>query len=832
MNDKQIHISAANSRRSTVWPEIKMTWSGFIERIRTPHRTAETYDAFMAMTKPEQDDLKDVGGFVGGTLKNNRRKAANVLSRDLITLDMDNIPAGEAHHIDAKIQMLFGCAYAIYSTRKHSSYKPRLRVIIPTDRPMGPDEYEPISRKVAEMIGMAYADPTTFQGERLMYWPSCSSDSEYFYKAQDGGFLRADAILAMYADWHDVSQWPHIPGQTPQDHAKLAQKQGDPLTKTGVVGAFCRSYTIQDAMDRFIPESYEATDQPNRYTYRGGSTAGGAIIYDDKFLYSYHATDPCSGKLVNAFDLVRIHLYGDQDDEAKPGTPTTRLPSYLAMTGLAVEDPTVRLILTSERLEKAKEDFNLPQPAPGQAGGPDDPQEAPTGVEAPQDTAWLAEIDVDRQTGKVLSSSKNMRLIIRKDPALAGKVALDEFANRGVALGALPWNQTPGKRNWSDTDDAGIRDYLETVYRISGKEKIYDALLLEAHKNRFDEIKDYLTGLSWDGQPRLDTLFIDYLGAEDNPYTRAVARKSLSAAVARAMCPGTKYDHMPILAGPQGIGKSTLLLKLGREWYSDSLTTFEGKEAAEMIQGVWINEIGELNGLNRSETNAVKQFLSKVEDLFRVPYGRRTEVFKRRCVFFGTSNDDEFLKDRTGNRRFWPIDCAVQTPKKSIWDDLEREVPQIWAEATERWRAGEPLYLTGEVEEISKRVQAAHMETSSKQGLIEEYLAKPLPANWDSLDIAARRMWFTGYNQGGAVDIFKRRRVSAIEVWCECLGKDEGAIKRQDSVEINGILRGLDGWHPLKSSARFGPYGTQRGYQRDQTELDEIAQDITKNKIS
>lgn len=811
MNDKELRISAANSRKATFWPELKTTWSGFLSRIERPQRTAETYESFMAMSLADQNELKDVGGFVGGTLAGHRRKAANVTGRDLITLDMDNIPPGEAPQIDAKIQMIFGCAYAIYSTRKHSSYKPRLRVIIPTDRTMTPDEYEPISRKVAEMIGMAYADPTTFQGERLMYWPSCSADSDYYYKAQDGGFLRADAILAMYADWHDISQWPHVAGQSPQDHARLAQKQGDPLTKPGVVGAFCRSYTIQDAMDRFIPESYDATDQANRYTYRGGSTAGGAVIYDDKFLYSHHATDPCSGKLANAFDLVRIHLYGDQDDDTKPGTPTNRLPSYLAMTGLAIEDPTVKTILTTQRMEQAKEEFNLPEAA---------------------DTDWLQKIDVNPQTSKILSTTKNMRLIIQNDPTLAGKIALDEFANRGVATGGLPWNQTPGKRNWSDTDDAGIRDYLETIYAISGKEKIYDALLLEAHKNRFDEIKDYLTGLSWDGQPRLDTLFIDYLGAEDNPYTRAVARKSLSAAVARAMCPGTKYDHMPILAGPQGIGKSTLLLKLGREWYSDSLTTFEGKEAAEMIQGVWINEIGELNGLNRSETNAVKQFLSKVEDLFRVPYGRRTEVFKRRCVFFGTSNDDEFLKDRTGNRRFWPIDCAIQAPTKSIWDDLEREVHQIWAEAAERWRAGEPLYLTGEVEEISKRVQAAHMETSSKQGLIEEYLAKPIPANWEDLDIAARRMWFIGYNQGGAVDTIKRRRVSAIEVWCECLGKDEGAIKRQDSVEINGILRGLDGWHPLKSSARFGPYGTQRGYQRDQTALDEAAQEIIQNRKS
>src|SRR5690606_27399889 len=135
---------------------------------------------------------------------------------------------------------------------------------------------------------------------------------------------------------------------------------------------------------------------------------------------------------------------------------------------------------------------------------------------------------------------------------------------------------------------------------------------------------------------------------------------------------------------------------LGHRWYSDSLQTFEGKEASEMIQGVWLNEVGELTGMSRSEANAVKQFLSRTEDIYREPFGRRTKAFPRRCVFFGTTNDAEFLKDRTGNRRFWPVDVGVQTPSKNVFQQLELEVEMIFAEAFVYWQLGEPLYLTGE----------------------------------------------------------------------------------------------------------------------------------------
>jgi len=315
--------------------------------------------------------------------------------------------------------------------------------------------------------------------------------------------------------------------------------------------------------------------------------------------------------------------------------------------------------------------------------------------------------------------------------------------------------------------------------------------------------------------PRLDTVLIDYLGAEDNVYTRTVARKAIVAAVARAMQPGCKYDYMPILAGPQGIGKSTFLRVLGRKWYSDSLTTFEGKEASELIQGIWVIEVAELQGFNKSETNAIKQFLSRTEDIYREPYGRRTTAFPRRCVFWGTTNDAEFLRDATGNRRFWPVDVGLNPPKKSVFEDLEREVDQIYAEAFVYWQQGEPLFLTGEAAEIAKQQQEEHREGNAKEGLIREFVERPVPVGWEKRDIASRRLYWAaefGKYEGETVP---RDRVCAAEIWVECLGGELKHMRRAETMEINSILARLPGWGRKPVAMRCGPYGLQKGFYRE-----------------
>ena len=287
---------------------------------------------------------------------------------------------------------------------------------------------------------------------------------------------------------------------------------------------------------------------------------------------------------------------------------------------------------------------------------------------------------------------------------------------------------------------------------------------------------------------------------------------SLSAAVARACEGAVKYDYMPIFTGKQGIGKSTFLSVLGKEWFSDSLQHFEGKEAAEMIQGTWINELGELTGLSRSETNLVKQFLSKQDDIYREAYGRRTNRYPRRCIFFGTSNDWEFLKDKTGNRRFWPIEVGRYKATKSIWDDLPGEVDQIWAEAYNNYYTkGQRLMLEGKALVISEEMQEQHTEGSTKEGMIKDFLDKRVPSDWHKWDLGRRRMFWSGSAAKEGLDLVERDRVCVLEVYVECFSGDPKYIRKTDAIEINKILEGLPDWE-RKNSMKTGAYGTQRGY--------------------
>ena len=789
-NDKKINISAAGNRKATNWPTQTLYISELYDRLRTPARGTESIAEYLRLPKSKQDDLKDVGGFVAGTLKDNRRKANAVTGRDVITLDLDNIQPGGTQEVLKRIEGL-GCNYAVYSTRKHSEATPRLRAIVPLSRTATVDEYEPLARKLAAIIGIEMCDPSTFEASRLMYWPSCCSDSQYVFVYSDKPLLDTDGVLNIYKDWRDVTEWPDVPG-VPQNHKTLAAKQGDPISKPGVVGAFCRIYDVYKVMDDLINGEYEPCDIEGRYSYSGGSTTGGAVIYENgKFLFSHHATDPAGGKLCNAFDLVRYHKFGDMDDDSKLETPINKLPSYVAMCQYAVSDTYVAALLNQERYDKATAEFDTPQ---------DD------------NANWISKLAVSPTTGAPAKTIDNVIVILENDPLLRGKLAYDEFANRGLALGSLPWDNRTKRRAWSDADDAGMLHYLEHAYSIQIADKrMLAAMTIVAQRNKINDVQDYLIGLEWDGGKRLDALLIDYLGAEDNVYTRAVIRKSLIAAVARAMVPGTKYDYVPILAGPQGIGKSTFLRLLGLRWYSDSLQTFEGKEASEMIQGTWINELGELNGLSRSENNAVKQFLSRTEDIYREPYGRRTAVYPRRCVFFGTTNDSEFLRDRTGNRRFWPVDVGLNDLTKSVFKDLENEVPQIWAEAFMYWRLGEPLYLSGEIEQISLQEQNTHKESDVKESIIREFLEREIPIDWGNRNLQQRRMYWVGEFEHSKVEAKERDKVCAAEIWCECFNGEIKYMKRADAIEINNILSSIEGWKKHQKTQRYSIYGPVKG---------------------
>lgn len=788
--DGPIKIATGSSRKSTSWKNEEVLWSTFAERLQTVTRTQETLAEYRAMSKPRRDEIKDVGGFVGGAVKGGRRKAEAIMQRRLLTLDLDYVTVSDSPW--ETVELILGCAAVLYSTHSSTPRAPRLRLVIPLARPVTPDEYTAIARRVAGDIGIDLFDDTTYEPHRLMYWPSASKDAEYRYFVSDGPWLDPDEQLMRYNDWRDPSEWP-VSSRKQDIMQRLAKKQGDPTEKKNVVGAFCRVYSIEDAIEAFLPEVYIKCGD-GRYTFASGSTSGGLVLYEDgKFAYSHHGTDPISGKLCNAFDLVRLHMFGDKDDDAAPGTPVSRLPSYTAMSDIAINDEAVRHELAMTRLKELSDQWDdLPE----------------------EETDWLKELTVSAK-GTFEATIDNASLVLLHDPELRGRYYYDEFRERPVVSGDLPWEKLAKRSSdcWMDSDDSGLRRHLEKHYGIESPSKIRDAVELAMLSCKRHPVREYLNSLTWDGQNRMDTLFIDYLDAADNEYTREVTRKALIGAVARIYSPGCKHDHALVLVGPQGCRKSTTLAKLGRQWFSDSLYTVSGKDAYEQLQGHWIIEMGEMAATKKAELEQIKQFMSKQTDSYRAAYARRTQEHPRQCAFFGTTNDNEFMRDSTGGRRFWPV--VVTDKGRELGGMLTDEiVDQIWAEAVMRYEAGEQWYLSERIEQMARKVQEEHTEMNGKQGLIENFLDTLLPKGWEKMDLD-KRMLFWGGGFGEKEEGTEiRNRVCAIEIWQELFRGDPKTFTPMQAREINGILRRIPGWKS-QSSMNCGIYGRQRGFSRE-----------------
>lgn len=780
-NDKALDIALGISRKTKTWKNKQMPWSELLDRLEITTRTPETVAEYKAMGRDKQADIKDVGGYVGGYCNNGSR--SDIAFRSILCLDADFAD----NELWEDWGMLYGNAAAIYSTHKHTPQKPRLRLVIPLSRNVTPDEYQAIGRRVAATLGIDKFDDTSYQPQRMMYWPSTSIDGEYFFDYVDSPLLDPDAVLATYHNWTDVSSWP-MSSRVAEVVKKTAAKQKDPLEKGGLIGAFCRAYyPISEAIEAFIP-TYQTCTEPNRYTYTEGSTAAGVVIYDDKFSFSHHGTDPASGQLLNAWDLVRVHKFHVMDADCDPDTPAGSRPSYKAMTELASADKRVKMQLLEDRRTEAAEDF----------------------AELPEDADWQDKLKFTEK-GVIAQTIENATIILTHDPKLEGGLGLNEMEHNIVILSRLPWGEAKCPRPWADSDDSGLRLYLETGYGLSSKDKIFDAVNVVAQRNSFHPVRDYLDSCSWDGVERVETLLIDYLGAEDNAYTRAVTRKTLVAAVARIYNPGCKFDYMLTIRGRQGLGKSALIAKLGGKWFSDSFTTLQGKDAYEQVLGVWIMEVGELAGMRKAEAETIKLYISKQSDRFRPAYGRRIQEFPRQCIFIGTTNEMQFLRDTTGNRRFWVVDTPNK-PTKSIWDDLTPEtVKLIWGEAVSIYKAGESLYLSKELEEFARNIQETYEEENPQAGRIADYLDRLLPEDWDDKDVYSRRQWLESNAQGTV----QRTTVCTMEIWVEALGGNPDKLDRYAGKEIREIMARMPEWQYAGNlKLLFKPYGRQRYFKR------------------
>ena len=305
---RKLSFCFGSSRQAAVWHPAQLTVEELWDRLETPIRTAETTALYHKMKKGEKDAVKDKGGFFAGKLKGTRRRKADVVSRSMITLDCDRL-SSEFFEDFERSHAYFAI---VYTTHTHLPESPRARVLFPLSRDVNPDEYNAIARYLAAEIGMEMVDPCSFEINQLMYWPTCCADGEYICRRYDGDWLDPETFLAGHPGWEDCANLPTSPAED-EEKNRRAKTQEDPLAKKGIVGAFCRAYSIEAAIETFLSGVYAPTDMDGRYDYIPGEGTAGVVIYDGKFAYSHHATDPAGGKLLNAFDLVRVHKYGDEN---------------------------------------------------------------------------------------------------------------------------------------------------------------------------------------------------------------------------------------------------------------------------------------------------------------------------------------------------------------------------------------------------------------------------------------------------------------------------------------------------------------------------------------
>lgn len=384
-----------------------------------------------------------------------------------------------------------------------------------------------------------------------------------------------------------------------------------------------------------------------------------------------------------------------------------------------------------------------------------------------QDRRWKDSLQINGN-GVVRANLFNACHALRKSPEFAGLLQYDEMSMQTVATKPTPWDREC-PRPWRNFDDSAATEWLQSQDIQIGREITQQAVEKVAGERPYHPLRDWLSSLQWDETPRVDDWLTFHLGAARSPYVQAVGAAWMISAVARIFQPGCKADHIMILEGKQGIRKSTALKTLaGAEWFTDEMADFGSKDAAMQMRGVWIIELAELDHLSRSEASRIKAFMSRSTDRFRPPYGARLVEAPRECVFAGTVNDDEYLKDSTGNRRFWPIRVGASIDIEGLASERE----QLWAEAVHRYRQGEPWWLTDSgTEKQANREQRERVEIDPWEPLILDWMAR------------------------------QNDEFSTTEILLRCIEKHRKDVGRADQMRVSKILK-QNGF--VRQQKRFG----------------------------
>ncbi|CAJ1185163.1 VapE domain-containing protein [Companilactobacillus paralimentarius] len=427
------------------------------------------------------------------------------------------------------------------------------------------------------------------------------------------------------------------------------------------------------------------------------------------------------------------------------------------------------------------------------------------------------------------NSSKNIYLILQNDARLKNLLQYNEFSEQLVKrVVNESLNTIPG--DWGDSDDSKLKLFIEENYNyVATKDAISDAIVKFGMDHAFNPVKERIESVTWDGTPRVETFFIDYLGTEDSEYVREITKRWFTGAVARIYKPGIKFEIVPILFGGQGVGKSTIVGSIYRDYFLDELDSMgRQKDDFQKLRGKWIVEIGELSAMRRTDVEHVKSFISAQSDNYRPSFGKYTTDHPRKSVFIGTSNPPEFLKDKTGNRRFFPIECGVQDKKKDPFNIDDNDILQVLAESKVMFDKGVKPFVDSELQKIAEKYQKNSMIQDPTEEQILSYIDMPVPTNWNDYTIFQKEQYFSRFNENeGFIDksgnrlssdeLVKINQVTTNDILQvafnissdKLLSASRGNVGKQ----VSDVMNNLDDW--LRSTnVRISKNKRGRGYKR------------------
>jgi len=843
-------------------------------------RTKETQDEYKKGDAEFRQKCKDKGAFIMGTATDNRRYTHSILTRNMITLDLDYCPANIIDIIKKAIEEnKLPYRFFIYSTHSHTPESPRLRMIIPLQKAVAPEQYEPVGLVIAKQVGMEYFDATTFQANRIMFYPSVSVDGEYYCELfnEELGDADPDELLNQYLDYNNIEEWqrPHWIEGKKRDSLEKKNIQDSTKTKYRIVNAFNTEYDIRTAIEKFLPHIYKK-ERNGRYTFIGASAYAGLVVINDQYAYSHHANDPAQGKLRNAFDLVSIHLFGERtpDEETKDYDMAQSFSKMCEW--IKVELPNV--VQHMPAMVKAKEEYEVRQKAiqevisakeekkssdknkksEGDAGNSGDGTEK---KDLPADPyAWIAELETNK-AGRFLSSPENISKILSNDPLLKDLFFFDTLKG-SICFSRPPYWDLEKQVGDSivDGDDIHLRTHFRRPpYRIEAKDIIYDELFVMAYKKRINYVKKFISELpAWDGTPRCEELFIKLFDVTDDAFTREASKKWLVGHIARIIKPATKFDYSILLIGAVGIGKSVFGRSLATPHWGKDITTIDNqrhsfmdseipigsKEGYDLIRGKTIVEIAEFDKyVKKFDQATLKAFMTSTTDEYREFYGKRAIEVKRSCVFIATTNSFSAIKDPENERRLMPFVSRLAKHHAKIYEpDLWSEEirNQVLAEALHYYQEGYAFSapFDGELSQIWAEKNSGSAVENEALADVEEYVNNLFPVNYFLINENFDDLRFNWHYRKGdrpVPDIIPkgfeyRHTFSVKEIWIIAMRENKTQIDFHVRMQIEQSLRAL-GFEKTMTRERQGILGQQYIWKRKPKTAEE-KKSIEENKKS